>query len=946
MAVSGFSATDYLERLAAVWPGQKPFLVSSWGIDGVAFGVAYSLGTQGSNDHRFTQTSDASSNVRTFERSTTSEFATGSAMPSGAWFNHGSAWVSNSSREVWLNGGGKVSDTSFLSPNAPNNTRIGINQDAGSIWSNTGGLAEVSVWDVAGFTITDRDNLAALLATLVGGLAPNPLAVNAQVAQPWTGALVAYWRLTGPGDIQDLSGNGHHMSVVGTLTNHGTHPPVAAVPGEIWVPVLTSDFTGTNGNPPDPTKWAVSGTGANSSATIQSNALQLAVTGTPGGFVEPKVISTPGTGNVLDGRLDADTTVGVGKLFHNLKVRVSVDADDEIRVTFSRTADGNSLNVALIKEVNSVLTTIHQQTAIAADVSSQWLVRHEIRGNIMRYAVRPFAGGAIPEGDWDGQATFTDAELAVLSPVQINLASDEAATVVVDNVVISLPGLAPPSNVSVNASGEVSWTNGETERLKAYASKQGGSGLTYTLAVFESTETQPLQIIEAVTAPEGAGTYDVWLTHFTGDPEDPTVESVPSNVDTFVVGVAPETPVLSTPTINSNGNPALSVSSGGGDTTDIDLERSPAGAGTWAVIHTFGVFGGVFEDATAAADTQYDYRAVANGPGGTATSNVETITVPPDPPTTGSFVATSFHGGTVTHDLNTAGTTTEAVEVTLQWPEDSFVFTIPLSATVPFTVPFVLEPSTAYTPTFRSVGVDGNSAAFTGTADTTVAAPATAILLRVEDWQAPTAGDQALFTLLDGAPDGFSPVYVSWDQYPSLAPYKVLIVTPGGPNTEDLDNTVATASKPVLALRYALALLLADLGATTGETTTQITITDDTHPLAAGFPAGALTVLSAANNISGTTDAGLPAGAETVARRGVGATHWALFWVPQGGQLADGSLAPAHRAAFLLNDDASAAALSANGETIVLNAVRELLPAVGAGFGPLLAGRRNFLVLT
>lgn len=525
--------------------------------------------------------------------------------------------------------------------------------------------------------------------------------------------------------------------------------------------VLTDPFTGTDNDPPNPANWAVSGTGANSSATIQSNALQLAITGTPGGFVEPKIISTPGTGNVQDGRLDGDTTVGVGKLFHNWKVRVSAEADDEIRVGFSRTADGNNLDVRLIKEVNNVLTTIHEQLAIAADVSSQWLVRHEIVGNIMRYAVRPFAGGAIPEGDWDGQATFNDAELATLSPVQINLASDEAATVVVDNVVVSLISIA--------------------------------------------------------------------------------------------------------------------------------------------------------------------------------TSNVETITVPPDPPTTGSFVATSFHGGTVTHDLNTAGTTTEAVEVTLQWPEDSFVFTIPLSATVPFTVPFVLEPSTAYTPTFRSVGVDGNSAAFTGVADTTDAAPATAILLRVEDWQAPTAGDQALFALLDAAPDGFSPVYVSWDQYPSLAPYKVVIVTPGGPNTEDLDNTIATASKPVLALRYALALLLADLGATTGETTTQITITDDTHPLAAGFPAGALTVLSAANNISGTTDAGLCPGAETVARRGVGVTHWALFWVPQGGELANASLAPAHRAAFLLNDDASLAALSANGETIVLNAVRELLPVVGAGFGRLVA---------
>jgi len=59
----------------------------------------------------------------------------------------------------------------------------------------------------------------------------NPLNINGQSAQPWTGKLVAYWDLPSTADLTDKSGNGHTLTTNGTLTNFASHPTIDAVSG-------------------------------------------------------------------------------------------------------------------------------------------------------------------------------------------------------------------------------------------------------------------------------------------------------------------------------------------------------------------------------------------------------------------------------------------------------------------------------------------------------------------------------------------------------------------------------------------------------------------------------------------------------------------------------------------------------------------------------------------
>ena len=134
--------------------------------------------------------------------------------------------ISSSSRAALLNGGGRGSDaTSVTGIPASAGVWIGVlgSNITANPWFNTGGLAEVSIWGGA-MSAAEMDSLSALLAA-----GDNPINLNAQAAQPWTGQLKAYWPLTSTSDLADASGNGHTLSMVGTLTNHASHPTIEAV---------------------------------------------------------------------------------------------------------------------------------------------------------------------------------------------------------------------------------------------------------------------------------------------------------------------------------------------------------------------------------------------------------------------------------------------------------------------------------------------------------------------------------------------------------------------------------------------------------------------------------------------------------------------------------------------------------------------------------------------
>jgi hypothetical protein len=228
MALTSWSDSNFLSRLAAGWPGAEPFMVSAW----------CNLAT-GSAAYRFIYEiydfADASSNRRSLRLADNDGLeceivngaqgvASDGTHPNNTWFNVCGAWVSSTSRSAWLNGGTSGDDATSVSVIAPNRTLIGT---GGGIFSfpAAAGLAEISVWDLTGFSAGNRDSLAAALAA-----GQNPINLNAAAAQPWTGKLSRYWTLLNTSTLTDASGNdATPLTMDGTLTNHASHPTIDAV---------------------------------------------------------------------------------------------------------------------------------------------------------------------------------------------------------------------------------------------------------------------------------------------------------------------------------------------------------------------------------------------------------------------------------------------------------------------------------------------------------------------------------------------------------------------------------------------------------------------------------------------------------------------------------------------------------------------------------------------
>lgn len=237
MALTGWSTANYLRRAAAITTAY-PYLISAWGYyDAVpaADRTYVALGQAGSNNQvkgRLMGNS-ASNRVRANARTTSDGNALATVdTPIGQWHHAASAFVSTTLRAAYRNGAGKGTNATSLNPSAPNDTRIGVTNNALAPFEATGGLAEVSFWSLAGMAAADYD---ALVAKLAAG--EYPLTIDAESGEPWEAMLLAYWRLQDASDLADHSGNGHTMSMVGTLTQFApggtpSHPtiqvPVAA----------------------------------------------------------------------------------------------------------------------------------------------------------------------------------------------------------------------------------------------------------------------------------------------------------------------------------------------------------------------------------------------------------------------------------------------------------------------------------------------------------------------------------------------------------------------------------------------------------------------------------------------------------------------------------------------------------------------------------------------
>lgn len=207
-----------------------PLLLSAWGyrVSTTANRTMLQIGTSGSGDpNRYGQLRLVSGNQVSAATLGTGFVAAQTTTIAGAdtWFHAAASFSATNARDAYINGGDKSPDVTASDATTPDIVYAGHNAP-GENWGSGDALGELSIWNTSGFSSTNRDDLVTKLA---GG--DNPIAIKLEVGQPWTDMLVAYWRLTDTNDLNDLSGNGHHMTMQGTLTNWGgTQPPVDQAP--------------------------------------------------------------------------------------------------------------------------------------------------------------------------------------------------------------------------------------------------------------------------------------------------------------------------------------------------------------------------------------------------------------------------------------------------------------------------------------------------------------------------------------------------------------------------------------------------------------------------------------------------------------------------------------------------------------------------------------------
>jgi hypothetical protein len=142
------------------------------------------------------------------------------------WTHLFGAWRSQILRESFLNGNVASKGTNATDSGtqvAADITVIGNMPGLSDPNEGTAGIAEVSMWDLTGFT---TDNIETLANRLFAGR--NPINLRNEISQPWTGLLTAYV-INSSNTITDLSGNGNTFTMQGTLTDYGSHPSIDAV---------------------------------------------------------------------------------------------------------------------------------------------------------------------------------------------------------------------------------------------------------------------------------------------------------------------------------------------------------------------------------------------------------------------------------------------------------------------------------------------------------------------------------------------------------------------------------------------------------------------------------------------------------------------------------------------------------------------------------------------
>lgn len=231
MAIQGWGVSNYLQRLSQVID-TYPFIVAAWANRASTSGnrTIVHIGTGTASDQRRAQlriNTANTINAANFDTVTFDQATSSTTSSQNTWFLAGGEYISTTSRAALLNGGGRGTNASSINPSSSDRIYVGALAVGNETMGSTDGIAEISLWDAAGMTSGNMDSLLGKLFNGgAGGAGGNPVLINAESSQPWTGKLSAYWPLTSTSDLADASGNGKTLSIAGSLSNFGSHPNI------------------------------------------------------------------------------------------------------------------------------------------------------------------------------------------------------------------------------------------------------------------------------------------------------------------------------------------------------------------------------------------------------------------------------------------------------------------------------------------------------------------------------------------------------------------------------------------------------------------------------------------------------------------------------------------------------------------------------------------------
>jgi len=227
--LTGWSASNYLTTTANVPITAYPLLISAWYRNSNPGTDRHIAALDSSSTNIYATVSPSPSNRNQAYSWVSPTLAVAQTIqnnvPTGTWFHAMGAFVSTADRQIYSAGVLMVQSVTSLSPATPTRFSVGSYAAGSQPLAAADGVAEVSMWDGTGMVGTDRDNLAAKLAA-----GQNPININAESSQPWTGKLRGYY-IDSTNAITDLSGNGKDLTQIGSLTNLGSHPTIDAVSG-------------------------------------------------------------------------------------------------------------------------------------------------------------------------------------------------------------------------------------------------------------------------------------------------------------------------------------------------------------------------------------------------------------------------------------------------------------------------------------------------------------------------------------------------------------------------------------------------------------------------------------------------------------------------------------------------------------------------------------------